>query len=56
MLAVLLLPVLLCGAHKVKPRNPVEAVQAQTEIPETELLDVGIRVFDPVRSGDPGGS
>ena len=28
-------------------KDPVELIQAQTEIPEEELLDVGIHVFDP---------
>jgi hypothetical protein len=28
-------------------KKPVEVVQAQTEIPEAELLDVGIQVFNP---------
>jgi hypothetical protein len=28
-------------------REPVEAIQAETEIPEHLLLDVGIQVFDP---------
>ena len=28
-------------------KDPVELIQAGTEIPEEELLDVGIRVFDP---------
>ena len=27
--------------------NPVELVQAQTEVPEELLLDVGIQIFDP---------
>ncbi len=28
-------------------KDPVELIQAQTEIPEEQLLDVGIHVFDP---------
>ena len=37
------------------PREVVRAVQAVEEIPEDELLDVAIRVFDPgvVETGDP---
>jgi hypothetical protein len=30
-----------------KDDEPIEAIQAQTEIPEAELLDVGIQVFNP---------
>jgi hypothetical protein len=30
-----------------KKKGPVQVIQAQTEIPEESLLDVGIQVFDP---------
>jgi len=42
--------VLLAGGCMVKETRPlpkVNAVQAQAEIPAAELLDVGVRVFDP---------
>lgn len=45
----LTLSVLLAGCSGVQPRKPVPPVPlhtAQTEIPEDELLDVGILVFD----------
>lgn len=47
LLAVMLV-IFVCAAKKAKPTdNPVEAIQAETEIPEDQLLDVGIQVFDP---------
>ena len=46
--AAVLLVVFGCAAKKAKPTaNPVEAIVAETEIPEDQLLDVGIQVFDP---------
>jgi hypothetical protein len=48
--ALLLLALLAtpgCAARKVKPRDEVEAIQAQGEIPEEQLLDVGIQILDP---------
>jgi len=47
--AALAIPMLLAGCitSEVKPIPKIAAVQAAVHIPETELLDVGIRVFDP---------
>jgi hypothetical protein len=47
--AALALPMLLAGCvtSEVKPIPKVAAKQATVHIPEAELLDVGIRVFDP---------
>jgi hypothetical protein len=48
--AILLIVVLAvpgCAARKVKPESQVEAIQAQGEVPEAQLLDVGIQVLDP---------
>ena len=36
-----------CVTSETKPIPKIAAVQAAVHIPETELLDVGIRVFDP---------
>src|SRR3954469_18442111 len=36
-----------CVTSETKPVPKVEAKQATVHIPEAELLDVGIRVFDP---------
>jgi hypothetical protein len=36
-----------CVTSEVRPVPKVEARQAAVQIPEAELLDVGIRVFDP---------
>src|SRR3954469_1518138 len=36
-----------CVTSETKPIPKVAAVQATVHIPETELLDVGVRVFDP---------
>lgn len=36
-----------CGSTTPQPVEPVDLVQATTEIAEEELLDVAIRVFDP---------
>src|SRR6187402_638927 len=46
--AVLAIPMLLAGCvtSEVKPIPKVAAKQATVHIPQAELLDVGIRVFD----------
>lgn len=36
-----------CMVHETRPLPKVNAIQAQTEIPAAQLLDVGVRVFDP---------
>jgi hypothetical protein len=36
-----------CATQKVEPDTSVELVQAASEIPEEQLVDVGIQVFDP---------
>jgi hypothetical protein len=36
-----------CATQQIDTDNSVELVQAATEIPEQQLLDVGIQVFDP---------
>jgi len=41
------MPLTGCVTSEVKPIPKVEAKQAVVHIPEAELLDVGIRVFDP---------
>lgn len=46
-LTIALLPALAFATLPAQARLPVEAIQAQTEIPEDLLLDVGIQVFDP---------
>jgi hypothetical protein len=45
-LSALVAPVVL-APPAVAGKQPVEAIQAESEIPEDLLLDVGIRVFDP---------
>jgi len=47
--AALAIPMLLAGCvtSEVKPIPKVAAKQATVHIPQAELLDVGIRVFDP---------
>jgi hypothetical protein len=47
--AALTLPMLLAGCvtSETKPIPKIAAKQATVHIPEAELLDVGIRVFDP---------
>jgi len=47
--AAVAIPMLLAGCvtSEVKPIPKVAAKQATVHIPEAELLDVGIRVFDP---------
>ena len=41
------MPLTGCVTSETKPIPKIEAKQATVHIPETELLDVGIRVFDP---------
>ena len=36
-----------CVTHEVKPLPKLQPVQATTEIPPEQLLDVGVRLFDP---------
>jgi hypothetical protein len=36
-----------CVVEETRPQPKVHPIQATAEIPETELLDVGVRVFDP---------
>ena len=47
--AVLAIPMLLAGCvtSETKPIPKIAAKQATVHIPEAELLDVGIRIFDP---------
>lgn len=35
-----------CVTHETRPQPRLNAIQAATEIPESELLDVGVRLFD----------
>lgn len=36
-----------CVVHETRPLPQLQAVQATQEVPEEQLLDVGIRLFDP---------
>ena len=36
-----------CAASQARIKDPVEAIQASTEIPEEQLLDIGVQIFDP---------
>jgi phosphoglycolate phosphatase-like HAD superfamily hydrolase len=36
-----------CVVEETRPQPKVHPIQATAEIPESELLDVGVRVFDP---------
>lgn len=36
-----------CVVHETRPLPQVQAVQASTEIPAEQLLDVGVKLFDP---------
>jgi hypothetical protein len=36
-----------CVVEETRPQPKVHPVQATTEIPDNELLDVGVRIFDP---------
>jgi len=47
MTALLAVGFLTASPAQAGKKDPVELIQAQTEIPEEELLDVGIHVFDP---------
>jgi hypothetical protein len=42
-----------CMTREVRPLPKVQAVQATTEIPAEQLLDVGVRLFDPNVPADP---
>jgi hypothetical protein len=46
-LAIFVASTLTTRAALAGNKDPVELIQAQTEIPEDQLLDVGIQVFDP---------
>jgi hypothetical protein len=35
-----------CVTHETRPQQRVKAIQAATEIPQSQLLDVGVRLFD----------
>lgn len=35
-----------CVMHETRPQQRVKAMQASTEIPEAQLLDVGVRLFE----------
>lgn len=35
-----------CVTHETRPQQRVKAVQASTEVPREQLLDVGVRLFD----------
>lgn len=35
-----------CVMHETRPQQRVRAIQAATEIPQSQLLDVGVRLFD----------
>jgi hypothetical protein len=35
-----------CVTHETRPQTRVKAIQASTEIPAEQLLDVGVRLFD----------
>src|SRR5688572_13835034 len=50
-LALLVLSVAALGAagcvtHETRPQQRVKAIQAATEIPQSHLLDVGVRLFE----------
>ena len=42
-----------CASHQVIKANAKPAIKAQQEIPENQLLDVGIAIFDPGIPDDP---
>ena len=51
MLAVIVLSAAALGAagcvtHETRPQQRIKAIQAATEIPEAQLLDVGVRLFE----------
>src|SRR3990170_2661315 len=35
-----------CVTHETRPQTRVKVIQAATEIPDTQLLDVGVRLFE----------
>ncbi|HEY0681572.1 MAG TPA: hypothetical protein VGD45_04525 [Steroidobacter sp.] len=35
-----------CVTHETRPQQRIKAIQAATEIPESQLLDVGVRLFE----------
>lgn len=35
-----------CVTHETRPQQRVKAIQAATEIPQSQLLDVGVRLFE----------
>jgi hypothetical protein len=35
-----------CVMHETRPQQRIKAIQASTEIPQAQLLDVGVRLFD----------
>src|SRR5690242_4323210 len=45
--ALLLLSLYGCVVHETRPLPKINATQASHEIPEDELLDVAVHVFDP---------
>lgn len=47
LMALLALGFLTASPTQAGKKDPVELIQAQAEIPEEDLLDVGIHVFDP---------
>ena len=47
LLAGMALGLFACTTTHQVAIEPVEVVQAQVEIPETQLLDVGIQTFEP---------
>jgi hypothetical protein len=36
-----------CVVHETRPQERIAAIRATQEIPESQLLDVGVRLFDP---------
>jgi len=42
-----------CASHQIIEPNAAPAIKAQQEIPENQLLDVGIAIFDPGIPEDP---
>jgi hypothetical protein len=47
LILVLVTAALGCSSQPSRPVEPVDLVQATTEVPEERLFDVSIRVFDP---------
>jgi len=46
-LAALAAVLIGCASQSGGPQSPTQAIQATTEIPRDQILDVGIEVFDP---------